>query len=261
MRCRFFFILILMVLRIPIISNTSVMLMNFYNNTRFVDYTSSRMRYDADIFGFRLGAILDKSNYSHQFDADISLGISGRPSYDFFKDRPFYFHGNGSYNFLYDILEVTDSSVVKTGVGLVYNLEGFIPGDLYGPGLSWIQTIGINLTLGLKIRTDHNSSFTVLVNSPVLGFLNRPAWAGSIDKEIDELSDESYLNVLLNRGELFSYHNYLRIKCRILYKKRIGKSMEFLIEEGIVYETTKYPRFYSRFSNQLTFGLIFSVIN
>lgn len=244
-----------------IFSNTSLMLMNFYNNTRFIDYTSSRMRYDADIFGFRFGALHNENKYTHKLDIDISLGLSGRSSYNFFDDRPFYFHGNGAYNLLYDLVELSSSSVIKTGVGIVYNLEGFIPGDLYGPGLSWIQTIGINAIVGISFFSDNVSSFSFLINSPVAGLMNRPAWAGSIDKEIDDLSDVSYLNVLFNRGEFFSYHNYFRISGRLSYKRRISKSMEFLIEEGVVYETTKYPRYYTRFSNQLTFGIIFSVIN
>lgn len=237
------------------------MLMNFYNNTRFIDYTSSRMRYDADIFGFRFGAMMNGGRYTHKLDVDISLGLSSRSSYNFFDDRPFYFHGNGGYSFLYDLIEINSRTIIKTGVGVVYNLEGFIPGDLYGPGLSWIQTIGFNVTSGIEVKPGRDSSFTILVSSPVAGLINRPAWAGSIDKEIDDLSDISYLNVLLSRGEFFSYHNYFRINGKLAYKRRISKSIEFLIEEGIVYETTKYPRFYSRFSNQLTFGLIFSVIN
>lgn len=251
----------LLIFKISLFSNTSLILMNFYNNTRFFDYTSSRMRYDADIFGFRFGAVMEGNRYTHKLDADISVGVSGRSSYDYFDDRPFYFHGNGAYNFLYDIVEISRSSVIKTGIGLVYNLEGFIPGDLYGPGLSWIQTIGLNFTLGFSVKSGSNSSISFLVNSPVIGLINRPAWAGSIDKEIDELSEESYLNVLFNRGELFSYHNYFRINGKLSYKRRLSDTVEFLIEEGLVYETTNYPRFYRRISNQLTFGLIFSVIN
>lgn len=240
-------------------SSSNISLLSIYNKTTFIDYTSSSLKYEADLYGIRLGANKRSQNIYNQIDIDISLGLSGRRGHDFFSDRPFYLQLRGAYLSLFNIFEFNNGIDLGLGAGAEYNLEGIVPTNLYGPSLSWNQTIGGTCALFSRIKIDNKREFSIIVSSPVIGILNRPEWTGPISKEIESLSEKSYVDVLLNRGDFYTFADYQSINITFVYKKVLSDDLFLYIEEGINYSSTQIPREYSRFSSKFVFGINYRV--
>lgn len=240
-------------------STSNISLLSIYNKTTFIDYTSSSLKYEADLYGIRLGANKKSHNIYNQIDIDISLGLSGRRGQDFFSDRPFYLQLRGAYLSLFNVLEFNNGIVLGLGAGAEYNLEGIVPTNLYGPSLSWNQTIGGTCAMFSRFIIDNQREFSIIVSSPVIGIMNRPEWTGPISQEIETLSEKSYLDVLLNRGEFYTFADYQSINFTFVYKKVLSKDLFLYIEEGINYSSTQIPREYSKFSSKFVFGINYRV--
>lgn len=238
----------------------SLKIMNIYNRTSVIDYTTSRIKYESDLFGLRLGALKENNKFIHDISIDIAAGLASKGGFDFVSERPFYLHIEGDYSFLINYITIKKKFYLYFGPGANYSLDGFVPGSLDGPGVSWNQIYGFKANMLLKLDLYEKGVLSLGIASPVFGVVNRPGWAGSIDKEIDDLADSSYLDVLLKRGVLFSYHNYLSIEVELSYRIRITDNIDFIICDKLAYSTTYEPRYYNRFSNQLTFGIVFPVL-
>lgn len=240
-------------------ASSNISLLSIYNKTSFIDYTSSSLKYEADLYGIRLGANKKSNKIYNQIDIDISLGLSGRRGHDFFSDRPFYLQLRGAYFSLLNVLTFGNGVDLGLGFGLEYNLEGIVPTNLYGPSLSWNQTLGGTLSLFSRYKVNGQSELSVMISSPVVGVINRPEWTGPISQEIETLAENSYLDVLLNRGELFTVLDYQSINIVLVFKKKLSRDLYFYIEEGINYSNTEIPREYNKFSSKFVFGLNYRV--
>lgn len=252
-------LVILLMLSVPLFTSSQVSLLSIYNRTNFIDYTSSSLRYDSDIFGVRLGSSNKSSIVLNNIDVDLSLGISGRKGQDYFSDRPFYLQARGAYLGLFDLFNIYNVSL-GGGFGLEYNLEGVIPGNLYGPSISWIQTIGGTVALFSRFNIDKDKELMFVFISPIAGIINRPEWTGPISKEIEELSENSYTDVLLNRGRYFTIMDYQSLTFSVVYKKVLSENVLLYVEEGLVYSSTQYPREFSKVSSKFIFGLKYRTI-
>lgn len=258
---RYVFLLLVMSTYSTLLSQTSIKLINSFGHTRFIDFTSSRIRYDTDLFGFRIGAFNYKENRSHDLNIDLHTGLSSKGGFDYISDRPFYLNVLANYTLLFDIVSSYSGFKIRIGPGLNYDLEGFIPNNLDGPNMSWIQTLGLSVNIKTILPIARKGVISLGLGSPFIGVINRPAWTGSIDKEIDDLADKSYVDVLSKRGIFHSYHNYFSICGNITYRNKVNKNLEFIISDGIIYAATVYPRYYNRLENKLYFGLLLRVAN
>lgn len=256
---RFLLISLFILLSGIVFPESSLLLMNIYNKTRYFDYTSSRIRYEAEAYGIRLGALRSNNRFNNDLVFDYSSGLSSKGGYDYVSDRPFYISLSGEYIFTYDYLIFGKSVLFSVGPGVTYDLEGIVPGDLYGANLSWIQVFGLSLHHRLKYYFENGQFLQFSLSSPFWGTMNRPSWAGSIDKEIDDLADESYLDVLMKRGIYFSYHNYFQLQASVAFKSKLNSFMDYYILNEIVYAYTYEPRYYTRLTNKLVFGVLFYV--
>lgn len=254
------FLVVFLLLLTPIYTSTQISLLTIYNKTSFIDYTSSSLRYDSDIFGVRVGSSNVNSNVFNSIDIDLSIGVSGRKGQDYFSDRPFYLQGRCAYLGLFNFFNFNNINL-GGGTGLEYNLEGVLPGNLYGPSISWIQTLGVTLALFSRININKNKKILFIFSLPVAGYINRPVWTGPISQEIEELSENSYIDVLLNRGEHFTIFDYQSFTFSVVYKKELSKNILLYIEEGITYSQTEYPREFRRISSKLIFGLKYRTLS
>lgn len=240
-------------------SSSDISLLSIYNKTIFVDLTSSSSKYEADLFGVRLGSSSKNSINYNNIEIDLSLGLGGRRGHDFFSDRPFYLQLRGAYLSLFNIVNIRNIIELGVGAGLEYNLEGFVPTNLYGPSLSWTQTIGGTLALFSRFKLDPNREFSLTFYSPIIGIINRPEWTGPISQEIEELSENSYIDVLMNRGNFFSVIDYQSFNINIVYKRYFSNELYLYIEEAINYSNTDIPREYNKITFKFVFGLNYRV--
>lgn len=246
-------VVILLLLCSPLLGSNKIYLKSHYSKLGYIDYTSSRYLYESDVFGLRFGSELEGDGYAHVINSDLSLGVSGRRGQEYFSDRPFYTQIKGTYQYLKDLFYVKNI-VLGAGVGGEYNLEGILPGNLNGPGLSWIQVISLSLELYSKYRVSNKKEFLFSVYSPLMGILNRPEWTGTISQEIEELYKEDFLSVLFKRGMFYTPADYRSVTGKLVYKYRLSDSSDLYLENSLTYSYTDIPREFSKLSNRFVFG-------
>lgn len=246
-------VLIFLMLSSPLFGVKKIYFKSHYSKLGYIDYTSSRYLYESDVFGLRFGSELEGNGYTHVINSDLSLGISGRKGQEYFSDRPFYTQVRGTYQFLKDLYYIK-SVLLGAGVGGEYNLEGIVPGNLNGPGLSWIQVISLSLELYTKYRIDSKKEFFISLYSPFIGILNRPEWTGTISKEIEELYKDDFLSVLFKRGLFYTPLDYRSVTGKLVYRYKLSDSSDLYLENSLTYSYTDIPREFSKLSNRFVFG-------